>query len=73
MTILAQHHTGQHLHHRLGHTFAGVIEWFEMNSAKGRAARDANRLLALSDRDLRDIGLTREQVVQRAFSDKGYY
>jgi len=51
----------------IGSAIAGAFVFLGDNSRGARAAREAERLYAMSDAELAEIGLHRDQILYRAF------
>lgn len=42
--------------------------WIDSNTVRGRAIRNAERMMRKSDTELAQLGLTRDNILQHAFS-----
>lgn len=56
----------------IGSALASAIVFLGDNSRGARAAREAERLYAMSDAELAEIGLHRDQILYRAFGPMIY-
>lgn len=59
------HHAS--LRETLANTATKVIDWFDKNSGRGKAAALAAHLSAMSDDELSELGLTRDEIFHHAF------
>lgn len=51
----------------LAHAAVRTIDWFEKNSGLGKAAAVAARLNAMTDAELAELGMTRDEICYHAF------